>query len=127
MRTIIKRDKTVWNCISFLCDIHFLCSNPPSLKTNRVIPKQIRNEPVVISTLYIKAYYPVCRVRIDSNNKIMILKIFIKNILSNLSLHTSSCFDYNFKFVRIFDIHGGAHIAVPEPFLDLLHWHALGE
>ena len=23
------------------------------------------------------------------------------------------------------DICGGAHIAVPEPFLDLLHWHAL--
>ena len=25
------------------------------------------------------------------------------------------------------DIHRGAHIAMSEPFLDLLHWHALGE
>ena len=25
------------------------------------------------------------------------------------------------------DVGGGAHVAVSEPFLDLLHWHALGK
>ena len=49
---IAKRYKTVWNCISiFLCNIHFLCSNPPSLKTNKVIPKQMKNAHSVITEI----------------------------------------------------------------------------
>ena len=36
----------------------------------------------------------------------MNLKIIIKYILPNLRLHTSSHFDCNFKFERIFYVHG---------------------
>lgn len=51
----------------------------------------------------------------------MFLKIFMKKYPSKFKIHTSSCFDCNFKFVRIFDIHGCSHFSVTKPFLSLLH------
>ena len=35
------------------------------------------------------------------------------------------CFRYGIEVA--IDIGGGAHIAMSEPFLDLLHWHASGK